>query len=83
MRNFILAATTLVFASLASPFVNSASAVEYPYCAAGVWAGGGGCSYATLEQCRAAISGGGGSCVPNARYTAGENAVARTPRPRR
>jgi Protein of unknown function (DUF3551) len=81
MRNLILAATTLVLASLASPLVNPAAAAEYPYCAEGTFSGGG-CDFATLEQCRAYLSG-AGYCARNPRYTAGASVSSRTPRPRR
>jgi hypothetical protein len=83
MRHFISASSMLALAAIAVPIAATgpAQAVEYPYCASGQWAGGGGCSYATLEQCRASISGVGGSCVSNPRYTAG--ATARPPRARR
>jgi hypothetical protein len=46
-----------------------AQAQEYPYCAR---QGGRNsyenCGYATLEQCRASVSGVGGFCAPNPRY---------------
>ena len=82
MRHFILAASTLALAALAVPLAATgpAQAVEYPYCASGQWAGGGGCSYTTLEQCRAAISGVGGGCVSNPRYALNPNAATRPPR---
>jgi Protein of unknown function (DUF3551) len=84
MRPFVLAASTLALAVIAVPLAaNPAQAVEYPYCASGQWAGGGGCSYATLEQCRASISGVGGSCVNNPRYTPNPNVAVRPPRARR
>jgi Protein of unknown function (DUF3551) len=82
MRNLILAATTLVLASLASPLVNPAAAAAYPYCAEGTFSGGG-CDYATIEQCRAYISG-AGYCAKNPLYPSGANATpSRAPRPRR
>jgi hypothetical protein len=83
MRSFVLGAATFALAVIAFPFAaGSAQAREYPYCASGV-RGAGGCTYATLEQCRAFIAGTGGSCVSNPRYTVNERAFARTPRPRR
>jgi hypothetical protein len=77
----IVAASTLAGAAmlLAGVPTGPAEAVEYPYCASGQWAGGGGCSYSTLEQCRASISGVGGVCVSNPRYTP----ATRPPRARR
>jgi hypothetical protein len=85
MRPFILAALMLALAAIAVPLAATgpAQAVEYPYCASGQWAGGGGCSYTTLEQCRASISGVGGSCVSNPRYTPNPNIATRPPRARR
>jgi Protein of unknown function (DUF3551) len=85
MRPFILAASMLALAAIAVPLAATgpAQAVEYPYCASGQWAGGGGCSYTTLEQCRASISGVGGSCVSNPRYTPNPNIATRPARTRR
>jgi hypothetical protein len=83
MRNIVLGAAALAAAAITLPLtaVRPANAVEYPYCATGTW-GSGGCNYATLEQCRAFISGAGGFCVSNPRYTQGGGDVARTPRTR-
>jgi hypothetical protein len=85
MRHFILTASMLALAAIATPLATTgpAEAVEYPYCASGQWAGGGGCSYSTLDQCRASISGVGGSCVTNPRYAANPSAAMRPPRTRR
>ena len=85
MRHFILAVSMLALAAIAVPLAATgpAQAVEYPWCASGQWAGGGGCSFTTLEQCRASISGVGGSCVTNPRYAPNPNAATRTPRARR
>ncbi len=82
MRHLIIAAA-VALASFALPFASPALAdVEYPYCAKGRDVGGG-CNYATIEQCRAFASGTGAYCYDNPRYTAGASALARTPRPRR
>jgi hypothetical protein len=61
-------------ASLAAT-VHAASAVEpepieYPWCAhySGDGGGGNNCGFSTLEQCRATVSGIGGSCDPNPFY---------------
>ena len=83
MRNLILGAMTFALASLASPLINPASAVEYAFCAIGTTACAESCDYASLEQCRAAISGGSGYCARNPRYASTANAIASTPRPRR
>jgi len=46
------------------------AAIEYPWCAqySGEDGGGRNCGFSTLEQCRATISGMGGSCEPNLFY---------------
>jgi hypothetical protein len=53
----------------------------YPWCAFYSGDGGGGtnCGFLTLEQCRATVSGIGGSCGPNQFY----NPRRPDPRPRR
>ena len=78
MRTFILGAAAFALAGIVSPLVTAtpARAQEYPYCASGTW-GSGGCSYATLEQCRAFINGAGGTCISNPRYTPGAPASER------
>ena len=71
-------------------FAETAKADPYRWCAeyAGGGNGGGGgtnCYFVTIEQCRAAISGNGGFCVPNPFYD-GRPAVTpedRAPRQRR
>lgn len=84
MRNLILGAATLALAAIASPLAGTASAegIEYPYCGYGRDIGGG-CTYSTLEQCRAFVSGTGGSCVNNPRYSPNTSGFARAPRVRR
>jgi hypothetical protein len=45
--------------------------IEYPWCAqygGGDNGGGRNCGFSTLEQCRATVSGIGGSCEPNLFY---------------
>jgi hypothetical protein len=81
MRNLILGAASFALAAVAFPLTASAE-VEYPYCAKGRNVGGG-CSYATIEQCRAFASGTGAYCYENPRYRPGASALARTPRSRR
>jgi hypothetical protein len=53
-------------------FVTPARAeIEYPWCAqygGGENGGGRNCGFSTLEQCRATVSGIGGSCEPNLFY---------------
>jgi len=57
----------------------------YPWCAMYSGDGGGGtnCGFLTLEQCRATVSGVGGSCTRNQFYNPGRPAgrtVKRTPK---
>ena len=57
-----------------------AKADPYRWCAEyGGFRGGGGtnCYFATLEQCRAAVSGVGGFCRPNPFYTGSDRTVGR------
>ena len=53
-------------------FNTSAQAeIEYPWCAqygGGDNGGGRNCGFSTIEQCRATVSGIGGSCEPNLFY---------------
>ena len=47
------------------------AAIEYPWCAqygGGENGGGRNCGFSTIEQCRATVSGIGGSCEPNLFY---------------
>ena len=58
-------------ASLAAVATPARAGIEYPWCAqyGGADDGGGrNCGFSTLEQCRATISGIGGSCEPNLFY---------------
>ena len=65
-----------VAAGLAATFlIGPANADPYKWCAVYGGRGGGGatnCGFVTLEQCRATISGIGGTCELNPRYTGGE-----------
>jgi len=47
------------------------AATQYPWCAVYTGDDGGGtnCGFSTIEQCRATVSGIGGSCEPNLFYT--------------
>jgi hypothetical protein len=84
MRNLILGATAFALAGLA-PLATTTQAraeIEYPYCGYGRQ-GSGGCMYATLDQCRAFVSGAGGACYNNPRYTANAAGTAGTARTRR
>lgn len=79
MRTFALSSTALAFTALLAATPVRAE-IEYPYCGYSRECAGG-CTFTTLEQCREFVSGAGGSCSPNPRYTA--RASIGTPRPRR
>ncbi|MDB5504017.1 MAG: hypothetical protein JWR89_3919 [Tardiphaga sp.] len=68
MRTTGLKGACLVFASLALSGVTPVHAVDYPWCALGSSIGRQ-CSYTTPQQCQAAISGVGGSCMQNPAMT--------------
>jgi hypothetical protein len=62
---FILAAIASISATPAR------AAIEYPWCAqygGGGFGGGRNCGFVSFEQCRATVSGIGGSCEPNLFY---------------
>jgi hypothetical protein len=62
---------------------NHADAQTYPFCASyNDETGASNCGFATMEQCRAAISGAGGFCGVNPVYQAERNSTPRRP-PRR
>ena len=77
MRILFAAATLLLAASMP----NTASAVEYPWCALyGDSHGGINCGFTSLEQCRATIAGNGGICQPNPSYAGRVSTQPRKPR---
>jgi hypothetical protein len=59
-----------------------AQADPYRWCAVYGGHGGGGsnCGFVTLEQCRATVSGIGGSCEPNQFYTGPDEATKKIKR---
>jgi hypothetical protein len=64
------ALTTLAALDVFTPTAGQAE--PYPWCAqysGGRGGGGRNCGFATLEQCRATVSGIGGFCEPNLFYT--------------
>jgi Protein of unknown function (DUF3551) len=67
MRFSALAALALCALGFAS---DARADVEYPYCLVPSLFTVGTCTYATLEQCRAAAAGNIGSCDRNPRYVA-------------
>lgn len=79
--------TSLTLAALAATFLfgGSAHADPYRWCAVygGEEMGGTNCGFITLEQCRATISGIGGSCEPNQFYTGPDRDETRPARRRK
>jgi Protein of unknown function (DUF3551) len=60
-------------AGLAAAVIGAAPArgeIEYPYCSVAAIAVGPDCSFSTLDQCRAFVSGIGTVCQPNPRFRA-------------
>jgi hypothetical protein len=81
MKTTLLSLSAAAFAAVGAFAIDTSPAraeVEYPWCTVGSVSGGGTCYYATLEQCQASLSGGGGYCQPNPRATA----MASTPAPK-
>jgi hypothetical protein len=74
MRTVFAALLVLIAGTCAAP-----AQAEYPWCAllGGDAGGGTSCWFNTLEQCRATVSGVGGYCQQNPRYTAGGAPPAR------
>jgi hypothetical protein len=65
-----LAAAVVVAAAGVAAGSPARAQVEYPWCAiTSLNLGTPVCDYATIEQCRASIVGGGGFCQPNGRFT--------------
>ena len=81
MRHLIFGAVAIAAAALALPATPARAETDYPWCGYDRY-GWGGCSFATLEQCRAFISGANGRCQSNPRYASGSytNPPARTRR---
>ena len=68
LRRFVTAIVTVVVVGIS--FGGTASADPYKWCAVyDMWGGSTNCGFVTLEQCRATISGIGGSCELNQFYT--------------
>jgi Protein of unknown function (DUF3551) len=58
--------------------------IEYPWCAQyGSDAEGRNCGFSTLEQCRATVSGIGGSCEPNLFYPGAASDISKSKRKKR
>lgn len=73
MRPLLFALSALAFLGTLGSAVPPAKAQEYPWCAQYSERMGGGrnCGFVSLRQCQATISGAGGWCEPNPRYTEG------------
>ena len=77
---FFIFAAIAVLSAIATP---ARAEIEYPWCAVYSMIGGGtNCGFSTLEQCRATISGIGGSCEPNQFYKGPTNNDS-NPKPRK
>ena len=75
MKTSLLSLSATAFVAIAATVLASSPSraeVEYPWCAitSTGQAGGPSCSYATLDQCKAFLSGQAGFCEPNPRATA-------------
>lgn len=73
MRNMLsgLAAAAVMAAALLMPAGPARAEEPYPWCAiysGGQDGGGTNCGFVTIAQCRATISGIGGSCIENPAY---------------
>jgi len=72
MKNLDAIFISAVVVAMSALFANPVRAeIEYPWCAqysGGPQGGGTNCGFSTLEQCRATVSGIGGSCVVNQFY---------------
>jgi Protein of unknown function (DUF3551) len=84
MQNKLVALFSLVTIACISATATPARAeIEYPWCAVYNMKGGGtNCGFSTFDQCRATISGIGGSCEPNQFYKGPINNDSK-PKPRK
>ena len=76
-------AITAGFATSCFFAISPAAAEPYKWCALYGYDGGKNCGFVTIEQCRATISGVGGSCVENQFYTGPETRPAQGTRKQR
>ena len=68
--SFIVAATVVLAATVAGSSARSEAAPVYPWCAHYMTQNGPhNCGFVTLEQCRATVSGIGGTCEANPFYS--------------
>ena len=77
MRNIAVIGIAII-ASLPALATPARAAIEYPWCAqySGDDGGGRNCGFTTLEQCRATISGMGGSCERNPFYPGSASGIS-------
>jgi hypothetical protein len=71
MRCIAVIGIAAVVVSLPAFNMSAQAEIEYPWCAqygGGDNGGGRNCGFSTIEQCRATVSGIGGSCEPNLFY---------------
>jgi hypothetical protein len=73
-RCLAVAGASVIFLLVVGP----AAADPYKWCAA-YRNGSNNCGFTTIEQCRASVSGVGGSCVPNQFYTGPDKTTAQRP----
>jgi hypothetical protein len=78
-RRFIIAIASVV--AFGIWFGETASADPYKWCANYTF-GTRNCGFVTIEQCRASVSGVGGSCAPNPSYTGPDEKPAKRTRKR-
>jgi hypothetical protein len=85
MRKMILATTVFVGLAAAALFAaGNAQADPYKWCAVlNMGDAAYNCGFNTIEQCRATVSGVGGSCEPNPFYTEPVKKPEKPARPRR
>lgn len=76
MRHFLIGFGILCGVALSG---TAASAQNYPWCAqyGGRMGGSQNCGFSTFAQCQAALSGNGGFCNRNERYTGGSGSYRR------
>lgn len=81
----IVVITIAAIVSLPALATPARAGIEYPWCAqygGGDNGGGRNCGFTTLEQCRATISGIGGSCEPNLFYPRSASGISQRKRKR-
>jgi len=79
---FIGIAAIAILSAITTPL---RAGIEYPWCAqygGGNNGGGRNCGFSTIEQCRATVSGIGGSCEPNLFYPGSASDTSQTKRKR-